>query len=232
MRRALLAFLIAVAPLACPFGGANAATPVPQPAPPKADVDRWIAEDAAALRNAPSGATRERVTHFASLLNGLWLAGRDGELARELASASARFAGASQADADRAFFAGDRTAAFAAYADGEMRAVRALTRDGRWRETIARLRTARADDAVPGRPIAAALLEGDAYAACGRWPEARTTWYRAFSTAVLQPPRRYRFFPEWTSAMRRLVRYRTAAGAPSAASGCRQLPPAVVDPVV
>ena len=71
----------------------------------------------------------------------------------------------------------------------------------------------------------------------------------AFSTSVLQPrPRNlviaigkrlrlqgfidhYRFFPAWTSAMRRLVRYRARADRPQPTPDCRALPPPIVDPV-
>nr|MDP9106437.1 hypothetical protein [Candidatus Eremiobacteraeota bacterium] len=95
---------------------------------------------------------------------------------------------------------------------------------------IERLRRVREGARPDGRSIDAALVEGDVYAACGRFRSARITWYRAFSTSVLQPPRSYRFFPAWTSAMRRLLHYRCAPDRASA-RGCRALPPPLVDPV-
>jgi hypothetical protein len=95
---------------------------------------------------------------------------------------------------------------------------------------IERLRGVREGAHPDGRSIDAALVEGDLYAACGRFRDARVTWYRAFSTSVVQPPGRYRFFPAWTSAMRRLLRFRSAPDQRIARVGC-SLPPPVVDPI-
>lgn len=207
--------------------------PPQQPRARPGDLDRWIADDEAALRRAAHLAPNAYGTHLASLLNGLWLAHRDRELAQRLASIGARFAGASNERADGPFFRGDDSAAFDAYAarDAELRTARTLAHQRRWLDAIARLRRVREGAPPDGRTIDAALLEGDAFAACGHYDAARTTWYRAFSTAILQPPARYRFFPEWTSAMRRLLHHRSSADRPSTAPACRALPRPIVDPV-
>jgi len=200
---------------------------------PPADLARWIANDEAALRRTPRTSSSAYGTHLASLLNGLWLAHRDRELAQHLATIGTRVAGASDERTDLRFFHGDRGAAFDAYAarTAELREARALARERRWLDAIRSVRGVRENAHPDGRSIDAALLEGDAYAACGLYADARTTWYRAFSTAVLQPRDRYRFFPAWTSAMRRLVRYRARADRPQPTGDCRALPPPIVDPV-
>jgi hypothetical protein len=230
VRVAFVSFIASAAPLAAWCGSAYAAESDPHPGPSAAQVGRWIAEDAAALRHAPRG-SRDRVIHYGGLLNWLWIAGRDVELRRELARVDELFAGASEPRADPPFFSGDRSAAFAVYAGEDMRTTIALARAARWNEVVRRLRKASASSEHPDRVIAIALLEGDAYAACRHWYDARKTWYRAFSTAVWTRSQMRRFFPEWTSAMRRLVRYRVASGQPSAASGCRGLPAPIIDPI-
>ena len=198
-----------------------------------ADLARWIANDEAALRRTRRTSSSAYGTHLASLLNGLWPAHRDHELAQRLSAMKARVAGASDERADARFFDGDYRAAFDAYAvrGTALREARALARAGRWLDVVRSMRGVRESAQPDGRSIDAALLEGDAYAACGRYDAARTTWYRAFSTAVLQPRDHYRFFPEWTSAMRRLVRYRARADRPAPAPACRALPRPIIDPV-
>ena len=179
----------------------------------RGDLDRWIANDELALRRIPRTARSQYGAHLASLLNELWLAHRDAQLTRYLATIGARIPGSSDDAADQRFFQGDRDAAFNAAA------------------VISHVRGVHEGAHPDGRSIAAALLEGDAYAACGRYSDARVTWYRAFSTSVLQPPGHYRFFPAWTSAMRRLVRYRSVPDQPTLGNGCRGIPPPIVDPV-
>ena len=164
-------------------------------------------------------------------MNALYLAHRDAELERQLALVRATLPGAAEPPRDAAFLRGDRTAGFDAYAVADLHDPRALAHAGRWNDTIGVLRAVREGAGFPGRSIAAALLEGDAYAACGRYDAARTTWYRAFSTAILRGNDRHRFFPEWTSAMNRLVHERSAAVRASSAPGCRELPPPLADPV-
>jgi hypothetical protein len=139
--------------------------------------------------------------------------------------------GAAEPARDAAFLRGDRTAGFDAYAVGDLRDPLALAHAARWNDAIAVLRAVREGPGFPGRSIAAALLEGDAYAACGSYDDARTTWYRAFSTPVLRGNDRHRFFPEWTSAMNRWVHERGVAVHASSAPGCRELPPPLADPV-
>ena len=214
------------------LGAGNRGDDRPGSVPPT-DVARWIANDEAALRRTPRTSSSAYGTHLASLLNGLWLAHRDRELAQRLATIGTRVAGASEERTDLRFFYGDHGAAFDAYAarGTALRESRALARAGRWRDVIRAMRGVRENAQPDGRSIDAALLEGDAYAACGRYADARTTWYRAFSTSVLQAPNRYRFFPEWTSAMRRLVRYRARVDRPAPAAACRALPRPIVDPV-
>jgi hypothetical protein len=212
MHRTMIALGVAAAwcvSSACARDAVAADAPGPVP---RAQLERWIANDEAALR-AARPPRRAYGVHLASLLNELWLAHRDRELAQHLATIVTRLPGASDERADARFFNGDRHRATHAAA------------------TIARLRRVR-EGAVPdGRSIGAALAEGDVYAACGRYRSARVTWYRAFSTSVMQPPDRYRFFPAWTSAMRRLLRYRSAPDRPSTPAGCISLPPPVVDPI-
>lgn len=200
---------------------------------PPADLARWIANDEAALRGASRTSSNAYGTHLASLLNGLWLAHRDRALAQHLATIGTRVAGASDERTDLRFFHGDHGAAFDASAAriAELREARELARASRWLDAIHSVRGVRETAHPDGRSIDAALLEGDAYAACGLYADARTTWYRAFSTAVLQPRDHYRFFPAWTSAMRRLVRYRARADRPQPIPNCRALPPPILDPV-
>jgi hypothetical protein len=223
-------------------GGAYAAftfrpaTPTPSPSPvptfppPTAQTyARWIATDRAQLRRL--GRTSPAYNAYeADLMNALYLAHRDAELARELAFARATLPGAAEPVRDAAFVRGDRTAGFDAYAVGDLHGPLALAHAGRWGEAIAALRGVREGGGFAGRSVAAALLEGDAYFACGRSDAARTTWYRAFSTGV-RGDVRHRFFPEWTSAMNRLVRERIAASRASSQPGCHALPPPLVDPV-
>ena len=180
---------------------------------PRAQLERWIANDEAALRGPARNSPGAYGAHVASLLNELWLAHRDRRLAQLLSTVGARLPGASNDRADTRFFLG------AHVAPPNTAAV------------IERLRRVGEGGHPDGRSIHAALAEGDLYAACGQFHSARITWYRAFSTSVLQPPRSYRFFPAWTSAMRRLLRYRTAPDRPSATAGCKALPPPVVDPI-
>lgn len=217
-------------------GGVASLAPVVPDRPgsvPPADVARWIANDEAALRRTPRTSSSVYGTHLASLLNGLWLAHRDRELALRLSTIRTRVAGASDEQSDRRFFQGDYGAAFEAYAAriAELREARALARARRWLEAIRNVRGVRENAHPDGRSVGASLLEGDAYAACGQYADARTTWYRAFSTAVLQPRYHYRFLPAWTSAMRRLVRFRARPDRSQGTPGCRALPPPIVDPV-
>jgi hypothetical protein len=194
---------------AAPQRAAGADKPGPVP---RAQLERWIANDEAALRGPARTSPGAYGAHLASLLNELWLAHRDGRLAQVLPTIGARLPGASNDRADTRFLHGDHVAP----ANGAA--------------MIERLRRVREGARPDGRSIDAALAEGDVYAACGRFRSARITWYRAFSTSVLQPPRSYRFFPAWTSAMRRLVRYRSVPDRASAGR-CRALPPPLVDPV-
>jgi hypothetical protein len=199
----------------------------------RADLDRWIANDELALRRIPRTAQSAYGTHLASLLNELWLAHRDAELARRLAAIGTLLPDASDDVADRRFFQGDRDAAFAAAAarHAGLRDTPTPPHAEYWAGVIDRFRSVHEGPHPDGRSIAAALLEGDAYAACGRYRDARVTWYRAFSTSVLQPPGRYQFFAAWTSAMRRLLHYRSESDRPTLGNGCRGLPPPIVDPV-
>ena len=208
------------------------ATAKPGPVP-RAQLARWIAADEAALRGRSRTSPRAYGAHLAALLNELWLAHDDRELAQRLATIGARLPGASDDRADARFFRGDDTAAFdaAAARHAELRAARAFARGAGRRAGIERLRGIREGAHPDGRSIDAALVEGDLYAACGRFRSARITWYRAFSTSVLQPPQTYRFFPAWTSAMRRLLHYRSAPDRPRAPAGCTALPPPVIDPI-
>jgi hypothetical protein len=230
MRVVALAALAACIAFAASLGPVVAGQPATAP---RSDLARWIANEEAALRRIPRTSSSAYGTHLASLLNWLWLAHRDRELAQRLATIGTRVAGASDERTDVRFFRGDFRAPFDAYATRgtELRAARALARDSRWLDAIRGVRKVRENAHPDGRTIDAALLEGDAYAACGHYAAARTTWYRAFSTSVLQPRDRYRFFPEWTAAMRRLVRYRTRADQQARAPNCRALPPPIVDPV-
>ncbi|HEX3469120.1 MAG TPA: hypothetical protein VHT05_13660, partial [Candidatus Elarobacter sp.] len=172
------------------------------------------------------------VAYEADLLNALYLARHDAELERELSFARASIPGAAEPARDRAFLRGDRLAGFAAYAtDGALQPPFDAARAGRWNDAIGQLRAVHGDRAVRDDAVRAALLEGDAYAACGSYDAARTTWYRAFSTGVLRGPGHGSFFPEWTSAMDRLVHERTTAANPSPQPGCRNLPAPVADPM-
>ncbi|HEV2737610.1 MAG TPA: hypothetical protein VGU66_03430 [Candidatus Elarobacter sp.] len=232
MRRAATVFAWCVA-LAASCGQQDAAG-ADGPGPvPRAQLERWIANDEAALRGPARTSPGAYGAHVASLLNELWLAHRDAELARRLATVGARLPGASDDRADARFFRGDRGAAFdvAVARHTALRDARTVSRTAGWAAVIERLRGIREGAHPDGRSIDAALVEGDVYAACGRFRNARITWYRAFSTSVVQPAQRYRFFPAWTSAMRRLLRYRSASDRPWTSVGCTTLPPPVVDPI-
>lgn len=206
-------------------------TPLPtHPTPKPQTLAVWIAGDRAQLRRLKRSSPAYP-GYEADLLNALYLAHRDAELERELVVVRATLPGAAEPARDAAFLRGDRSAGFDAYAVGDLHDPLALARTGRWNDAIAVLRDVREGAGFPGRSIAAALLEGDAYAACRRYDAARTTWYRAFSTPVLRGDGRHRFFPEWTSAMNRLVHERAVASRASAAPGCRDLPPPLADPV-
>ena len=200
---------------------------------PRAQLERWIRNDEAALRGPARVSPAAYGAHLASLLNELWLAQRDGELAQRLATIGARLPGASDDRADTRFFAGDRDAAFdAAIArNAGLRDARAAARRFGGKAVIERLRDVREGARRDGRAADAALVEGDLYFSCGRFHDARITWYRAFSTSVLQAPTRYRFFPAWTSAMRRLLHYRSASDERPASVSCASLPPPVADPI-
>jgi hypothetical protein len=206
-------------------------TPSPShPTPKPQTLSVWIAGDRAQLRrlsrNSPAYAGYE-----ADLLNALYLAHRDAEVERELTFVRATLPGAAEPARDAAFFRGDRTAGFDAYAIGDLRDPLALAHAGRWYDAIGALRDVREGPGFVGRSIAAALLEGDAYAACGRYDAARTTWYRAFSTGILRGNGRHRFFPEWTSAMNRLVRERSVSASAASQPACTDLPPPIADPI-
>jgi hypothetical protein len=214
-----------------------APTPSPRPTPPPSHpsptaqtLSRWIEGDRAQLRRL-SRTSPAYAGYEADLMNALYLARRDAELERELAFVRATLPGAAEPARDVAFLRGDRTAGFDAYAVGDLQDPLALAHAGRWGDAIAALRDVREGSGFAGRSIAAALLEGDAYAACGRYDAARTTWYRAFSTAVLRGNGRHRFFPEWMSAMNRLVHERTVAARASSQTACRDLPPPLADPI-
>ena len=199
---------------------------------PSAQLERWIANDEAALRGA-APTSRAYGVHLASLLNELWLAHRDDELARRLATIGTLIPGSSDDRADKRFFQGDQHAAFDAAVTHHpaLRDMPTPPHAEYWGGVVARFRNVHEGAHPDGRSIAAALLEGDAYAACGRYRDARITWYRAFSTSILQPPGRYRFFAAWTSAMRRLLHYRSVPDRPTLGNGCRGIPPPIVDPV-
>jgi hypothetical protein len=215
---------------ATPAPSAKPTPPPNHPSPTARSLPVWIAGDRAQLRRLPR-ASPAYAAYEADLMNALYLAHRDAELERELTFVRATLPGAAEPPPDTAFVRGDRTAGFDAYAVADLRDPRALAHAGRWNDAIAVLRDVREGPGFTGRSIAAPLLEGDAYAACGRYDAARTTWYRAFSTAVLRGDGRHRFFPEWTSAMNRLVHERTARSQASAAPGCRDLPAPIADPV-
>ncbi len=190
---------------------------------------RWIAADRAQLRTLPRSSPA-RNAYEADLLNALYLSQRDAELERELAFVRRAVPGAAEPTRDRAFGSADPVAGFDAYAAGAaFREARSLAHAAQWSAAIGRLRGVH-ERAFVGSSIAAALLEGDAYAACGRYDAARTTWHRAFSTGVPTAAGRGRFYPEWTSAMNRLLHERGAAVRPSSQPGCRNVPPPLPDP--
>jgi hypothetical protein len=215
---------------AAPTPSPRPTSPPSHPSPTAQTLPHWIAGDREQLRRLPR--TSPAYTGYeADLMNALYLAHRDAELEHELAFVRATLPGAAEPARDASFLRGDRTAGFDAYAVGDLRDPLALAHAARWNDAIAVLRAVREGPGFPGRSIAAALLEGDAYAACGSYDAARTTWYRAFSTAVLRGNDRHRFFPEWTSAMNRLVHERGVVVRASSAPGCRELPPPLADPV-
>lgn len=211
------------------FSPAVAPTAAARIKPSNQMLARWIAADRSQLRTLPRNSTA-RAAYEADLMNALYLAHRDAELERELAFARRSVPGAAEPARDRAYSSGDVVAGFDAYATGAtMQEPLALARAARWSEAIGRLRAVH-ERAYLGSSIAAALLEGDAYAACGGYDAARTTWHRAFSTGVPTPTGRGRFYPEWTSAMNRLLHERDAAVRPSSQPGCQNLPQPLPDP--
>jgi hypothetical protein len=211
------------------FSPVVAPTAAPRLKPSKQLLSRWIAADRFQLRTLPRNSTA-RAAYEADLMNALYLAHRDAQLERELAFARRSVQGAAEPARDRAFPSGDVIAGFDAYATGAaLREPLSLAHAARWSDAIGRLRDVH-ERAYLGSSIAAALLEGDAYAACGRYDAARTTWHRAFSTGVPTPAGRGRFYPEWTSAMNRLVHERDAAIRPSSQPGCMNLPRPLPDP--
>jgi hypothetical protein len=211
------------------FTFAPAPTAAPRLKPTPQILARWIAADRAQLRTLRRGSA-PFTAYEADLMNALYLSHRDAELERELALVRRTVPGAAEPPRDRAFVAGDLRAGFDAYATGAaMREPLLLARAARWSEAIARLRGVH-ERAFVGSSIAAALLEGDVDAACGRYDAARTTWHRAFSTGVPTAAGRGRFFPEWTSAMNRLVHERNAKVRPSSQPTCRDLPRPLPDP--
>lgn len=204
-------------------------TAAPRLKPSKLLLARWLAADRFQLRTLPRNSTA-RAAYEADLMNVLYLARRDAELERELAVARRSVPGAAEPPRDRAFPTGDVIAGFDAYATGAvLRGPLSLAHAARWSDAIGRLRDVH-ERAYLGSSIAAALLEGDAYAACGRYDAARTAWHRAFSTGVPTPAGRGRFYPEWTSAMNRLVHERDAPTRPSSQPGCSNLPRPLPDP--
>jgi hypothetical protein len=178
-------------------------------------------------------------TFLYTMLDAEWRSGRIAPLRRDLATIGDRFSGSSNAAEDQAYLGGDRFAAFEKYArfapdrspqtfdtHPDLMAAYRTARAARWRDTILHLRRVHDDERPFGLEITAALLEGDSYAACGRYAAARTTWFRAWNTSVMQLPDTYRFRPEWTSAMRRLVHFRTTPDRPSHTPTCAGLPKA------
>jgi hypothetical protein len=213
------------------------ATPRPIGAREAEIVIRQRRAELALRRNEHSGSGVG--TALLALLDAEWRSGRIPALRRDLATIGARFNGSSEAEADRAFFAGGRFAAFQTYArftpnqtpstfdtHPDLIAAYRTAHAARWRDTIIHLRRVHDYELPIGLEITAALLEGDAYAACGRYAAARTTWFRAWNTSVMELPDTFSLRPEWTSAMRRLVRYRTTPDRLSRSPGCAGLPKA------
>ena len=93
-----------------------------------------------------------------------------------------------------------------------------------WARALAHLRRVNDDNRPFGNAITAALLEGDAYAACGHWADARTTWRRAFLTPATQTVDIFTFMPQWSSSLRRSARFRVRADTPSSRIECRGFP--------
>jgi hypothetical protein len=204
----------------------------------RADVASSIAEDEGTLMR--SGGKSTSTTQFAlyRLLDALWRERRYTELARVLSTADTLIAGATRAGADAPLFAGNRLAGFIAYPtdwssasqDPGLLQLRRLAKASAWHRLVLSARTVHDHDYPTGFSITAALLEGDAYAACGAFAAARTTWYRAYRTTVPQLPDTSHFFPEWISAMRRLSHYRTTRERPTSSAACRRLPQAIASP--
>ncbi|MDB5094184.1 MAG: hypothetical protein JWO85_2285 [Candidatus Eremiobacteraeota bacterium] len=205
-------------------------TAAPRPVAPSATRLAFrIAADRAALRADPSTSGSGVGTRLVDLMDALWQARRIRDLNVLLAGIGERFHYSSDDSADAAFLRGDRFAGFEEYARGwdDLSRANVLAHRRKWREAIVLLRTVHDDNRPQGRDIKAALVEGDAYFACGRVAAARATWERAFQMPILQLPDTYAIMPEWTSAMRRLARYHRTPDRPSAASRCFGLPAAV-----
>lgn len=212
------------------------ATPTPEataplhPKPTAQTLARWIAVDRAQLRHLKPDSPAY-IAYEADLLNALYLARRDAELRRELTFVRRSIPGAAELPGDAMFFRLDPLGGFRAYAtDAALHDPLELARAARWNDAIAQLRQVHGDRAVGDDAVRAALLEGDAYFACGSFDAADTSWYRAFSTGVLRGPDHGKFFPEWTSAMDRLVQ-RYGGSKPSPQPGCRNLLAPVADPM-
>lgn len=135
----------------------------------------------------------------------LWLRGEAGRLRAELIRFAGRTATAEEDEADAAFLRGDRAAGFHEYWRPQFASVATMTIGG-WYEPAATLLRAR--PFASRDRVTAALLIGDAQAACGRYREARAAWLQSLDDA--EPAERDVYYPEWTSSLRRLLAYREA----------------------
>ena len=142
----------------------------------------------------------------------LWHRRRIAALRREL-DVVARTPGAARDAGDAAFMHGDRAAGFHTYPRTALRPALTATYGG-WYEYAS-------DDLrgfafVPGNrdSVTAMLLLGDAAAACGRFREARGYWERTLGKGPRASSPPYAYYPEWTSALRRLLAYRHAVDHP------------------
>jgi hypothetical protein len=136
----------------------------------------------------------------------LWLNGQTIRLRRELADFSAQASSAAQNAADAAFLNGDRAAGFLGYWRPQFSDV-ATTSIGGWYEEIAT--NLRGTPYPPRDRVTAALLIGDAEAACGRFRQARAAWMQSLSEGRM-PALPHVYYPEWTSSLRRLLAYQHA----------------------
>ena len=141
-------------------------------------------------------------TRFAAL----WRGARIGTLRRELAALAHRTPAAAQDAADAPFFRGERAAAFHAYLRPEFVTATTATIGGWWEPAAQDLRRLTVSDRDR---ITADVLIGDTQANCGRFTDARRAWMQSLQDGPRGTPRNV-YYPERTSALRRLVHFRDA----------------------